>query len=471
MLFSSIEFLYYFLPIVLAAYFITVLLHMPLRVQNAILLVSSLIFYAWGEPKFVILMVIQAFSAWFFGYLADRFRGTKMSKISLIAALVVGIGGLIYYKYADFFIGNFNLLFGANAPLLKLALPLGISFYTFQALSYTIDVYRGNTAMQPNFFTFATYLTLFPQLIAGPIVRYTDVEREIMKRDHSIQAFAEGARRFVIGLGKKVLIANVFGELVSIYHASGNTSMLFAWLYVFAYSFHIYFDFSGYSDMAIGMGRMFGFKFLENFNYPFIAKSISDFWRRWHISMSTWFRDYVYIPLGGNRVNTGRFIFNTMLIWLVTGFWHGAGWNFITWGIYFGVLMLFEKFVFSKVLDRLPSLVQRIYLALIILVSWTFFDSNSLPETFGLISNMFSGAGGFYDATAVYYFQSYAVLFIIAIIGSTPFPKNLMVKISREDWGKRLMTVAEPIFVTVLLLVITAYLVDGSFNPFIYFRF
>ena len=471
MLFSSVEFLYYFLPIVLAAYFITVLLRMPLRVQNSILLVSSLIFYAWGEPKFVILMVIQAFSAWFFGYLADRFRGKKISKISLTAALVVGIGGLIYYKYADFFIGNFNILFGANAPLLKLALPLGISFYTFQALSYTIDVYRGDTAMQPNFFTFATYLTLFPQLIAGPIVRYTDVERELMTRKHSIQDFAGGARRFVIGLGKKVLIANVFGELVNIYHISGNTSMLFAWLYVFAYSFHIYFDFSGYSDMAIGMGKMFGFKFLENFNYPFTAKSISDFWRRWHISMSTWFRDYIYIPLGGNRVKTGRFIFNTMVVWLITGFWHGAGWNFITWGLYFGILMLVEKFLLADILERLPSWIRRLYLALIILVSWTFFDSGSLQETFGLISNMFSGSGGFFDSAAAYYFRSYAVLFAIAIIGCTPIPKKLAEKVSQKGWGKRVMTIAEPVFVSALLLVVTAYLVDGSFNPFIYFRF
>jgi len=416
-------------------------------------------------------MAVQAFSAWFFAYLADRFRGRALSKLFLVCALLVGIGCLMYYKYADFFIGNINVILRTSIPLLRLALPLGISFYTFQALSYTIDVYRGNTAMQRNFFTFSTYLTLFPQLIAGPIVRYVDVEKALMTRTHSINDFAVGARRFVIGLGKKVLFANVFGELVSIYHASGNTTVLFAWLYVFAYSFHIYFDFSGYSDMAIGMGRMFGFKFLENFNYPFIAKNITDFWRRWHISMTTWFRDYIYIPLGGNRVKIGRHIFNILVIWFLTGFWHGAGWNFILWGVYFGLLMLLEKFVLSKFLDRLPSIIQRLYMALIILVSWTFFDSNSVGETFGLISNMFIGSGGFFDYTAAYYFQSYAILFIIAIIGCTPIPKNLMTALSQKSWGKRILSVAEPVFIAALLLVVTAYLVDGSFNPFIYFRF
>ncbi|GHU34042.1 alginate regulatory protein [Clostridia bacterium] len=481
MLFSSVTFLYYFFPAVLAVYF---LMPMPKRkgslpgepvtrnpsYRNYVLLAASIIFYAWGEPIYVILMAAQSFSGWFFALFIEKFRGKIGSKIALILSLVVGLGGLMFYKYADFFLFNVNSLFGSTIPLFELTLPIGISFYTFQILSYDIDLYRGNAHVQKNFFTFWTYVVLFPQLIAGPIVRYVDVESELHAREHSIKQFAEGARRFVIGLAKKVLIANILGELVNTLKQSGEQTVLASWLYIIAFTFHIYFDFSGYSDMAIGMGKILGFKFLENFNYPYIAKSITDFWRRWHMSLSSWFRDYVYIPLGGNRVSKLRHVFNILLVWLLTGFWHGAGWNFIAWGVFFGILLLIEKYLLKDKLEKIPAVCRHIYVMLIVMISWVFFDAPDFSSALNVIKQMFgAGVTGITGEDSLYYLRSYAVPLILAIIGSTPIPK-LAAEYLQKNKAKA-MTIIEPAAVAVLLIAVTAFLVDGSFNPFIYFRF
>ncbi|MDR0862282.1 MAG: MBOAT family protein [Oscillospiraceae bacterium] len=466
MLFSSVTFLYYFFPLVLVLHFL--MPHKTTKPRNYVLLLFSVVFYAWGEPKLLLLMLAQSFSGWFFGLFIERWRGKKLSKAALVAALVVGIGGLMFFKYADFFIENFNAATGISVPLLRLALPLGISFYTFQILSYDIDLYRSECEMQPNYFTFTTYVTLFPQLIAGPIVRYVDVAAELAERQITLTAFAGGARRFVIGLGKKVLIANVLGELVDICKTSGEHSVLNAWLYIIAYALHLYFDFSGYSDMAIGMGHMLGFKFLENFNYPYIARSITDLWRRWHMSLSSWFRDYVYIPLGGNRCSKPRQVFNILVVWFCTGFWHGAGWNFIVWGLYFAALLLLEKFVLGKVLDKLPRVIQHIYALVFILIGWTIFDAPTLVTAGERIAALFGvGDTALAGVSSLYYLRSYAVPLILATIGATPIVRRAATWVQQ----KRVTTVLEPLTVLLLLVLVTAYLVDGSFNPFIYFRF
>ncbi|MBQ8475093.1 MAG: MBOAT family protein, partial [Clostridia bacterium] len=338
MLFSSIPFLYYFLPCVLILYFIS-----PRCLKNTVLLVTSLVFYGWGEPKYVVLMIISILVGYLSGLLIERFRGTVYAKVFMILGVVIGLGFLGYYKYADFFIENFNAVTGLSIPALRIALPIGISFYTFQIVSYVIDVYRNETKAQVNPVTLGAYITMFPQLIAGPIVRYVDIEVQLRERKHSIDKISLGTRRFILGLGKKILIANALGELCDIYKASSGQSVVFAWMYGIAFSLHIYFDFSGYSDMAIGLGHIFGFDFLENFNYPYISASVTEFWRRWHMSLGSWFRDYLYIPLGGNRVKKARWFFNIFVVWLATGFWHGAAWNFIVWGLMFGVLLVVEK--------------------------------------------------------------------------------------------------------------------------------
>ncbi|MDR1589305.1 MAG: MBOAT family protein [Oscillospiraceae bacterium] len=472
MLFSSDTFLYYFLPAVLALYFIAPMPRGSTSVRNTVLLLASVVFYAWGGPSYALLMLGQVLSGWGFGLLIDRWRGRRpLARAALIGSIVVGIGGLMFFKYTDFFIENVNSLLGLSVNALKIALPIGISFYTFQILSYDFDLYMGRTQVQRNFFTLATYVTLFPQLIAGPIVRYVDVERELHSRTHTLAEFASGARRFVVGLGKKVLIANVLGELVAIYKSSNENSALFAWMYVAAYSLHIYFDFSGYSDMAIGIGRMFGFKFLENFNYPYIADSITEFWRRWHISLSSWFRDYVYIPLGGNRVTAGRQTFNILVVWFLTGFWHGAGWTFIVWGMFFALMLLVEKFALGKLLKKLPRPVSHIYVLLCVAISWVFFDAPDMASAARTVASMFAGADSLAGRESLYYLRSYAVPLIAAAIGATPLPAAIAARLSRGRRGAAVMTAAEPLFVAVLLVLVTAYLVDGSFNPFIYFRF
>ena len=346
MLFSSIPFLYYFLPLVLAVYFLT-----PARFRNAVLLLASLIFYAWGEPKYVLLMLASILSGYGFGLLQERYRGQKGAKLVCGLSVAVSLSFLLYFKYADFFLENFNAATGLGVPLLRIALPIGISFYTFQIISYTVDVYRGEPA-QKNLIHLAAYVAMFPQLIAGPIVRYSDIAQQLEHRSHSTALAAEGVRRFLIGLGKRILIANQLGELCSVFRASDEKSVLFYWLYAVAFALHIYFDFSGYSDMAIGLGKVFGFHFLENFNYPYISASITEFWRRWHMSLGTWFRDYVYIPLGGNRVGRARQLLNILVVWMLTGFWHGAAWNFVVWGLMFAVLLIMEKLWLLKPLSK-----------------------------------------------------------------------------------------------------------------------
>lgn len=467
MLFSSINFLYYFLPCVLLLYFIS-----PKRIKNLILLISSLFFYWWGEPKYVLLMVLTILLGYGHGIFIYKFRGKTASKIFLVSSVSTSIMLLGFFKYADFFIKNTNAVLGSSFPLLKLALPIGISFYTFQTLSYTIDVYRGNARVQKNLINLATYVALFPQLIAGPIVRYTTVEEELNHRTHSFEKFAYGANRFVIGLAKKVLIANALGELCEIFRDSSEKSVLFFWVYAIAFSLHIYFDFSGYSDMAIGLGRIFGFHFLENFNYPYISKSITEFWHRWHMSLSTWFRDYVYIPLGGNRVKKSRWLFNIIVVWILTGFWHGAEWNFIAWGLFFAFFLILEKLWVGKYLAKAPSALNRVYVLLLVAVSFIIFNANGMKEAISDIAAMFGTQGyPLITTETLYYLRSYAVVIVLAVIGSTPLIKNAVQRLQQNPAVRRITNIAEPAVMVVLLLTITAYLVDGSFNPFLYFRF
>lgn len=462
MLFSSIPFLYYFLPAVLLLYFLS-----PKKLRNTTLFLSSLVFYAWGEPIYVFLMLGTIACGYFFALGIEKYRKRTASRVLLVLSVTVSLSSLLYFKYADFFISNINAATGLSIPLLGIALPIGISFYTFQILSYTVDVYRGDVPAQRNPINLATYITMFPQLIAGPIVRYIDVEHSLSDRTSSSEDFAYGARRLILGLSKKILIANQLGELVKIFHASQDKSVAFFWMYAIAFTLHVYFDFSGYSDMAIGLGRMFGFKFMENFNYPFISKSISEFWRRWHISLGSWFRDYVYIPLGGNRVKKGRFIFNILVVWCLTGFWHGAEWTFAVWGLYFAVLLLAEKLFLGRYIDK-NRIVAHLYVFLFVLISFVIFDAKTLPDALSYIGAMF-GAGEYPLANAefFYYLRSYAPLFVIAIVGSTPALKHF---IGKTQLGQRLSLLEAPVL-CILLILITAYLVDGSFNPFLYFRF
>lgn len=467
MLFSGIPFLYYFLPAVLILYLIA-----PKRLKNTVLLASSLAFYGWGEPRYLVWMLLAIILGYAFGLLIERFRKRpKLSKVFLVLSVSGSLLMLGVFKYADFFISNFNAVTGLSVGLLNIALPIGISFYTFQILSYTVDVYRGEVAAQKNLIDLAAYVALFPQLIAGPIVRYSDVAQQLKRRSHSFDKIALGLRRFIIGLSKKIILANQLGELCDAFRESQEKSVLFFWIYAVAYSLHIYFDFSGYSDMAIGLGKMFGFDFLENFNYPFISGSITEFWRRWHISLGSWFRDYVYIPLGGNRVGALRQIFNIFAVWMLTGFWHGAAWNFIAWGLYFALLLIAEKFWLLKYLKK-SRVLGHIYVALLIIVSFAIFDASSLTQAFSNIGAMF-GAGGYpvICAEALYYLRSFAVVLVIALIGSTPLPKRMVSRIEKTEAGGRAMTFAEPAVMVALLLICTAYLVDGSYNPFLYFRF
>ena len=467
MLFSSISFLYYFLPIVLLIYFI-----IPNKAKNLVLFLGSLFFYFWGEPIYTLVMIFAALSGYIHGLLIDKFRGTKKSKIALISSVVVGIGILGVFKYTDFFIANINEIFNSSINLLKIALPIGISFYTFQILSYTIDLYRGNAKVQKNFINFATYVFLFPQLIAGPIVRYVDVENELNNRKHSLELIGYGINRFIMGLSKKVLLANTLGEFCEIVKSTGQPSVIFWWAYAIAYALHIYFDFSGYSDMAIGLGRIFGFKFMENFNYPYISKSITEFWRRWHISLSSWFRDYVYIPLGGNRVSKIKWIRNILVVWGLTGFWHGAGWNFILWGLLFAVILILEKTVLKSFIEKCPALITRIYVFVIVLVSWVLFDAATLQVALERLKAMF-GANNLplISTETIYYIKSYASLFILGFIAATPLVKQLLVKLKEKETFNKVINIFEPIVLMGLFILCTAYLIDGSFNPFLYFRF
>ena len=451
------------MPITLLGYLIA-----PRKAKNVVLLFFSLLFYWWGEPKYALLMVFTITFCYFAGIIIENRRNSPKGKLLLSFSVAVPLGFLALFKYADFLLGTVNSLTSADLPLLKLALPIGISFYTFQAISYLIDVYRGDAPAQKNFISLATYITLFPQLIAGPIVRYTTVEEDLNKRKHSLKKISEGIFRFTVGLGKKVLVANLLGSLCTAYRESTDPSIVFAWVYAISFSLQIYFDFSAYSDMAIGMGKILGFRFLENFNYPFVSKSITEFWRRWHISLGSWFRDYVYIPLGGNRVGAGRQIFNILVVWCLTGLWHGANWTFMAWGLYFGVLLIIEKLFLKKHLEKLPSVFQHLYVLLLVLISFVLFNADSFSMAQSDLKLMF-GLGGlpFMSADTVYSLSSYAILLATAFIGATPVVKKLCEKLR----NKKLTFVLEGIFVAVILILSTAYLVDGSFNPFLYFRF
>ena len=461
MLFSSIPFLFYFLPAVMILYFLV-----PKGVRNLVLLVVSLVFYGWGEPKYVFLMIFSIVLFYGCGLAIGRSEDQKQKKFWLTVSAVCSLTLLGIFKYADFFISSFNATTGLSVPLLRLALPIGISFYTFQCLSYTIDVYRGNVAPQKNIISFGAYVSLFPQLIAGPIVRYVDVARELENRQTTGDDFAYGLRRFLVGLAKKVLIANQFGQLNELFRGASEPSVLFYWMYAVSFMLHIYFDFSGYSDMAIGLGRIFGFHFIENFNYPYLSKSVAEFWRRWHMSLGSWFRDYVYIPMGGNRVSRGRWLLNTFTVWMLTGLWHGASWNFVVWGLSFAVLLLLEKWVLQ--LEKWPELLRRGYVLLAVCLTFVLFNATDFRQAGQDIRGMF-GLLGIPAVTkeTVYYLRSYGLLFLAGIFGATPVLKNLCARYENT----KLVQILEPVVLALLLILCTAYLVDGSFNPFLYFRF
>ena len=463
MLFSGIPFLFYFLPCVLLVYFIV-----PQKGRNAVLFAASLFFYGWGEPKFLLFMVFSIVQGYVFARLIGRGR---RKKLFLTLSLVLSFALLGYCKYADFFIENFNAVTGLSLPLLKIALPIGISFYTFQIASYEIDVYRGDVAAQHNFIDFAAYVAMFPQLIAGPIVRYRDIAPQLKERTHSLEAAASGASRFAVGLGKKVLVANVLAQLVSAYKASAEQTALYAWLYAIAFTLQIYFDFSGYSDMAIGLGRIFGFTFPENFHYPYIAKSITEFWRRWHMSLGTWFRDYLYIPLGGSRCSRIRHIFNILVVWMATGFWHGAAWNFVFWGLFYAVLLIAEKFFLLPALKKGRAL-PHVYVLLAVTLGFVLFDAASLKDALHQLGTLFgAGTASGLGTEALYMLRSYGVVLALAVLGATPLPAMLWKKAQEAMSLAPVLTVAEPLCTLVLLALCTAFLVDGSFNPFLYFRF
>ena len=441
MLFSSIPFLYYFLPIVLIGYFAV-----PKGWRNAWLLIASLIFYGWGEPKYLILMAASILAFYGFGLAIGN---SKRKKFWLTLSVATGVLLLGVFKYAGFFTGGF----------ISLALPIGISFYLFQCMSYGVDVYRGTVPAQRNLISFGAYVSMFPQLIAGPIVRYADIAPQLDDRKTTWEDASYGIRRFLLGLGKKVLLANQLGLLTEIYRNSGEKSVVFAWMYAIAFSLQIYFDFSGYSDMAIGLGRVLGFRFLENFNYPYLSSSITEFWRRWHMSLGSWFRDYVYIPLGGNRKHQLR---NILVVWMLTGLWHGANWNFVVWGLFFGVLLTAEKFLPT---EKMPKILHRALTLLAVVISFVIFNAQDLSQAMMDVRALFGGQP-LVTGETMYYLRSFGGVLLLSLVGATPLMKNLVARIPA-----RMVRVLEPLVLMALLAVCTAYLVDGSFNPFLYFRF
>lgn len=466
MVFSSTIFLCVYLPLVLLGYYIC-----PKKGRNLFLLIVSLVFYAWGEPKYVFLMIFSILVNYIFGRLMDKHRENKKRlKLMLVLSVVIDIGLLSVFKYTDFIITNVNAIFGANFDLLNIALPIGISFYTFQAMSYTIDVYRDDVRVQKNLIDFGMYITMFPQLIAGPIVRYADVQDQLADRSVTTADFSEGVMRFVVGLGKKVLLANQMGAVWSdIYALGGDVSTLMAWTGAIAYTFQIYFDFSGYSDMAIGLGRMFGFKFPENFRYPYQSVSITDFWRRWHITLSTWFKEYLYIPLGGNRRGLARQALNLLIVWSLTGFWHGAGWNFVMWGLYYFVILFIEKLFLLKALDKLPKFFRHVYALLLIIIGWVIFASDDVSVLLPYLGSMF-GANGAIGGMDVYTLLTKAVLLIICCVASTELPKKLFLSAAGAMNEKAAFTLKSVLMIALLALSMIL-LIGDSYNPFLYFRF
>lgn len=463
MLFTSISFLYYFLPLVLIIYFIV-----PRKYKNLILFIFSLLFYFYGEPKYIFLMLLEIFVAYIGAILVDKYK----SKDIFIFIIFIHILLLVIFKYTDFIIEIFNNVFNFNLKLFNISLPIGISFYTFQIISYIVDVYKGKVKVQKNFLKLATYISLFPQLIAGPIVRYESIEKELDDRKETFEDFSYGVRRFVIGLFKKVLIANILGELITKFNLIDERSVLLYWIFSISYMLQVYFDFSAYSDMAIGLGRMFGFHFLENFNYPYISKSVTEFWRRWHISLGTWFRDYVYIPLGGNRVNKIKFLRNIIIVWLLTGIWHGASLNFCIWGLFFGIMLIIEKFSFNKYLEKIPSFIRRIYVLFIVMISFIIFGSSNMNDAFNTIKGLFGfNKEVFINNYTIYYLKNYLFVLILSILLSTPLIKKLVLKLKKNCFIKKLFDILEIVSIPIILVIVTSYLIDNSYNPFLYFRF
>lgn len=468
MLFSSIVFLFTFLPAVMILYYL-----LPVRFRNVILLLASLVFYAWGEPVYLFLMLLSILFNYFSGLdIARNLQDKRAAKRSLVFNLIINLAVLGFFKYEGFVLDTLNGILPVHISYHALPLPIGISFYTFQILSYIIDVYRGNVKVQTNLSNFALYVTMFPQLIAGPIVQYADVDEQLASREVSWTKFGEGSMYFIRGLAKKVLLANtsgmIFTEVSGL--AKGNIAVVTAWLGAFAYMFQIYFDFSGYSDMAIGLGKMFGFEFNMNFNYPYVSKSITEFWRRWHISLSSWFRDYVYIPLGGNRVSKIKHIRNLLIVWFLTGLWHGAAWNFVAWGLYYGVILIIEKYFLSPVLDRLPDVVRHIYSIVLVVIGWVLFFSSSFGQAADYIRVMFgAGAHGFADRESMYLLTSNLILWLILIFGSTPLVHFRYEHMLRsKKWNT---TIINSVVYAALFIVCIAYLVTETYNPFLYFRF
>lgn len=468
MLFSSIVFLFTFLPAVMILYYL-----LPVRFRNVILLLASLVFYAWGEPVYLFLMLLSILFNYFSGLdIARNLQDKRAAKRSLVFNLIINLAVLGFFKYEGFVLDTLNGILPVHISYHALPLPIGISFYTFQILSYIIDVYRGNVKVQTNLPNFALYVTMFPQLIAGPIVQYADVDEQLASREISRTKFGEGSMYFIRGLAKKVLLANtsgmIFTEVSGL--AKDNIAVMTAWLGAFAYMFQIYFDFSGYSDMAIGIGKMFGFEFNMNFNYPYVSKSITEFWRRWHISLSSWFRDYVYIPLGGNRVSKIKHIRNLLIVWFLTGLWHGAAWNFVAWGLYYGVILIIEKYLLSPVLDRLPDVVRHIYSIVLVVIGWVLFFSSSFGQAADYIRVMFgAGAHGFADRESMYLLTSNLILWLILIFGSTPLVHFRYEHMLRsKKWNT---TIINSVVYAALFIVCIAYLVTETYNPFLYFRF
>lgn len=466
MVFSSIVFLYIFLPIMLLLYFIV-----PSKFKNAIMILASLVFFAWGEIRYIFIMLLLAIMDFFCGRKITQYQDNKKKRLLyLLIDVIVNLLILFFFKYADFIISNINTITGLNLPLLNIPLPIGVSFNTFQSLSYIIDVYKGTVKCEKSFYNYLTYTTLFPQIIAGPIVRYETVDEELETKNISLDNFSKGMKRFIIGLGKKVLIANNVGALwhtIEIGNYS-ELSALFAWTGIVAFALQIYFDFSGYSDMAIGLAKIFGMDFDENFNYPYISRSITEFWRRWHITLSSWFKDYIYIPLGGNRKGFAKQIRNILIVWFLTGAWHGASWNFILWGVYFGIILILEKLFILKLLEKLPKILRHLYSIVLILVGWAIFAFEDLSKVINYIKAMFTN-NIIYNSEALYYFNNYIFIIVIGIICSIPLWKKLKEKIDSKN-SKALEFVTSLGYVAILILS-TASLVTDSFNPFLYFRF
>ena len=468
MVFSSLEFMFLYFPVVLLLYFIT-----PLKWRNVTLFLTSLIFYGWGEPAYVFLMLFTITVDYFLGFMVGKYRETnrRRAKGYMIAAIVINLAILGFFKYANLALDTVTALTGAKLAHLNVALPVGISFYTFQALSYVIDVYRMDASAQRNFTAFGTYVTLFPQLIAGPIVRYQDVDDQLRSRTHSAELFASGVRTLAAGMGKKVLLANAAGEIWTRISEAPETTVAAAWLGIIMYTFQIYFDFSGYSDMAIGLGKMMGFSFRENFYYPYMANSVTDFWRRWHISLSTWFREYVYIPLGGNRRGRGRQILNLLAVWFLTGLWHGASWNFVLWGLYYFVLLMLEKTFLLKLLDKLPRFVGHVYTLITVVFGWLLFVSTDFAAGMEYLGTMFGfgRATAFIDVGGAFDWISSLILLAILVIASTPYPRKWLYKLwEKYDAPVRAVTA---ILCLLVFFIAVAYLVNSSYNPFLYYRF